>query len=389
MIKTIPQQINPTRYEPQPNTSWGASLSGDYPNINKNKATIFIPTTTGVNTYNHHQQCCQFYGDDCHLIWSTHEQDEKGYGSRIRYSKSVDNGINWSTPVVLLEAQDDSTKSYLTNNGRQSIACGFAEYNNELYALISVDKLLATTSGGAPRSGVGILAVKINSNATFDTPVWIDTPVGDFVAPNPVNGFPSYFFDVALRSNLRSGLINKQFLFNQVSYFSCSTEDPIYSRDEFNGNVLAEPSVALFPNGQYVKAWKGSDGSSGNSNFSVYQTSLNQIKWELPYTTNIPDVNTRKRILKTNLNNVVYVGNNQGTTRDPLFLAVSNDGFNYELNNVYNIDKTTYGAQFSGEGKGRGAQHPAIWQLNNNKLMVCYNWNKEEVYCATLDIPTI
>ena len=80
-------------FEEQPATDWTGVLTGDYPALTINKATIFIPTTTNVNTYNHHMQSKQYYSDDIHCIFSTHEANEQGYGSRIRYSKSTDSGL--------------------------------------------------------------------------------------------------------------------------------------------------------------------------------------------------------------------------------------------------------------------------------------------------------
>lgn len=377
--------INSLVLDETPSTSWGAALDGNYTTLSGiTKSTIFIPTTTDVDTYNHHIQSFYYY-DAIHCIFSTHENAELGYGSRIRYSKSTDYGVTWSTPIELLEAQDDSTADYTTVSGRQSIACGFAIYNSELYAIISVDELGANASY---RSGVGILAVKINSNATFGIPVWIDTPESDFVAPSAVPTYTSYSFDTSLRTNLRSYMILNQYKSDQISYFATSTSDPLYVREDYSGNELSEPSVAKLPNGQYIKLWKGV------SNYKTAQTSTNQISWGNTFLTNIPDgtgtQRSRERIYKMNNGNVCVIGNNQGTSRDPLYFSMSSDGLNYASGNTYNIDVTTYGSQFSGQGKSRGAQHPTQpIELPNGKLCVCYNWNKEEVYSATFDIPSL
>lgn len=391
-FQSIISQNNQIDYQEQSEFFWTAALTGNYTTVpTRNKATIFVPTISGTDTYNHHIQAKQYYGDDIHCIFSTHEQDEKGAGSRIRYSKSTDNGLTWSAPIVLLEAQDDSTKDFEVMGGRQSVACGLTEYNNELYAIISVDYLSAT--GGITnvvRTGIGILAVKINSNSTFGTPVWIDTPKSDFVAPASAGvSYPTYSFDASLRENLKGNMLKNQEFDDMISYYATSEYDPLYVRTEFNGNTLAEPTVGRLPNGQLVKMWKGDDGVSGGG-YKIAQTSLNGVTWGSLYITNIPDTNTRTRLLKLRDNTFCIVGCNQGALRDPLYFGISTTGLNFTSDNVYNIDVTTYGAQFTGEGKGRGAQHPSqILQLNNGQLCVCYNWNKEEVYCATFDVPTI
>lgn len=388
ILKTVISQSNfeDNIFQDEPVTDWGAALDGNYSTLSNTKTTIFIPTTTDVNTYNHHIQGKQYYNDDIHVMFTTHRNAERGYGSRIRYSKSEDNGATWSTPIELLESQDTETKDYTTLSGRQSIACGFAVYNSELYAIIDINDL---TANAATRTGVGVLAVKINNNSTFGTPTWIDTPQSDFIAPAAIATFTSYSFDTSLRTNLRDYMVNNQYKNNLISYFSTSIYDPLYVRLDFGGDTLSEPTVAQLPTGQYLKLWK--DGDTSSADYKVGQTSKNQITWNSPYITAIPDINARTRILKLNNEEVALVGNNQHATaiRDPLFFALSNDGLTYLNGNTYNIDVTTYPAQFSGQGKGQGAQHPSLFELNNGQICVCYDWNKEEVYSAVFNKPTL
>ena len=385
----ISQSNEEAVYTEQPHIEWGGALTGDYTALSgMTKRTVFIPTTENIDTYNHHIQSKQYYGDDIHVIFSTHEADEKGFGSRIRYSKSTDNGLTWSTPIQLLEAQDDSSKDFTTNVGRQSIAVGFGIYNNELYAIISVDEL-GNIGGGevAPRTGIGMLAVKINNNSTFGTPYFIDTPQSDFIAPTSISGYPQYTFNETLRSGLREYFINNQDTNDLISYFSTSESDTLYARVDYLTHTLSEPTSTKLPSGQFIKLWKPK-GSSGVQ-YKVAQTSENGINWGNTYLTEIPDVYSRTRILKLSNNEVVLLGNNQGSIRDPLYIALSIDGLNYTANNIYQIDKTTYSYQFSGEGKSQGAQHPSVIELNNGKIIVLYNFNKEEVYSSVFDKPTI
>lgn len=382
---------NSQSYEAAPQTTWGAALDGEYPLLNgMTKSTIFIPTTENVDTYNHHIQSKQYYGDDIHVIFSTHEADEKGFGSRIRYSKSVDNGLSWSSPIELLESQDDPTKDFTTERGRQSIAVGFGIYNDELYAIVSVDELGEVGEGEiAEREGIGMIAVKVNSNSTFGTPYYIDTPQSDFIAPTAYVGYPQYTFNTNLRSGLRDYFINNQDTNDLISYFSTSVNDPIYARTDYLTNTMSEPTSTRLPNGQYFKLWKLKNNVG--IPYKIGQTSNNGINWGNTFLTNIPDTSSRNRILTLSNGIVVLLGNNQdvGGVRDPLYIALSHDGLNYTNDNTYQIDNSTYGAQFSGEGKGRGAQHPSIIELNNGRILVTYNWNKEEVYSSVFDTPII
>lgn len=379
----ISQSSNEVVFDEQPNIEWGGALTGDYPILSGiTKTTIFKPTVENINTYNHHIQSKQYYGNDIHVIFSTHEADEKGFGSRIRYSKSINNGLTWSAPIELLEAQDDSTKDFRLTRGRQSIACGFGVYNSELYAIVSLDEFGPTTGTEAIREGIGMIAIKINNNSTFGTPFYIDTPQADFIAPLGILGYPNYSFNETLRSGLRTYFLNNQKTNDLISYFCTPNSDALYARVEYLGVDAAEPTTTILPNGQYLKLWKADD-------FKIAQTSNNGINWSPPYKIGIPDVKSRARVLTLKNDTVVLTGNNQGARRDPLYFALSNDGFNYSSDNIYQIDKTTYPPQFSGEGKGQGAQHPSILELNNGKIMVTYNWNKEEVYSSVFNAPTI
>ena len=383
VLKVAQGSQNSTEYQSQPQITWNAILIGEYPLIGGlSIKDVFTPTTTDVDTYNHHIHCAKYY-DEIHIIFTTHENAEIGYGSRIRYSKSSDNGETWSVPVVLLEAQDDSTKDYTVLGGRQSIATDFAVYNNELYAIVDVNDL---TVNPTTRIGVGVLAIKINQNATFGTPVWIDTPNGSFIAPTEVATFPIYFFDEPLRTSIKQYLNNG--VNNPISYFSVPNSDPLFTRLSFDSNTMAEPTVTKFPNGQYVRLWK--DGSTSVTDWKVAQTGENGITWNEPYITGIPDVNARTRIHKLKTNEVCLIGNNQGSDRDPLYFALSFDGFTYESADVYQIDKSLSGAVFSGQGKGRGAQHQTkIIELDNGRILIGYDINKEDVKVAIFDKPIL
>ena len=103
----------------------------------------------------------------------------------------------------------------------------------------------------------------------------------------------------------------------------------------------------------------------------------------------MPNSPSRFAIATLNNKNIALIGNNEGAVRDPLYLALSEDGFNYSAVNTYNIDNQDAGIQFSGIGKGPGVQYPHTKQLKNGRLGVIYSNNKEGIKFSAFDIPNL
>lgn len=390
ILQTVISQSNYKEdfFNEEPTVTWGAADTGDYPTISGvTKVDLFIPTISGVNTYNHHSQVVEYYGDGViHVIYSTTNENEENPGEYIRYQKSENYGLTWTSPSTLLVSQDDITKDTQTDSGRVALADGFALFNDELYALIDVnDRSSINESSPRTRTGVGALAVKINSNGTFGTPVWIDTPTGSFVAPAALGGFPSYSFDESLRTNLRNYLTVNP---TELPYFYFSVPDSDFLKSEgLHGAIrLVEPSVCRLPSGQYFKLWRQIDTAPL---FKVGQTSNYGHIWGDTFITEIPDQPSRTTIFNISSVEIGLTGNNGNASRDSLFFSLSDDGTTYSADNTHNIDKDITNPQFAGIGKSRGCQYPAAIKMSNGKIIVAYSVAKEKIRVAIFDKPTL
>jgi len=370
--------------EEQPTITWEAPTTGDYPELtglNQIKTTVFSPTSAGDKAYNHHSHSLEFYGK-IHCIVSTANTDEEEPGQYVRYFNVSLDGLSHSSLEVILESQDDITKGW-TVAGRVCIPSSFAIADGKLYAIVDInDKGASNVS----RTGVGVIAIGINSSGSFDTPVWIENVNGTFTAPTAIGGYPSYSFDSTLRTKIRNYLLSLP-KYLPTWYYSVPSSDILYSRSTFEGDEISEPSAVTLPTGQILKLWRllvvGSDTK-------IAQTSNDGgLTYNDTYDTGIPDQPSRTKLLELNDRKTAIIGNNDNTNRSPLFFAFSSDGLTYNEANVYNIDTETTGAVYSGIYKDTGVEYPDANELSNGKIFVVYSVNKEDIRFSMFDKPTL
>lgn len=390
----IQQIINQNNYqdhafEDEPNTSWGASDSGTYPDLGGvTKVTLVSPTTVNVNTYHHHPHIIEYEGE-IHVIYSNNNTDEENPGQNVWYQKSSDFGLTWTTEVEIFESQDNPNNSYVTDGGRVIIPSHLAIVNGNLYALGDVNDRSSTNEANPrTRTKVGVLARQINSNATFGTVFWIENGDGSFNAPDPIPTYPSYTFNTTLRSELREAFITMPDK-RPVWYYSVPSNDPLYTDiDSFDGGSLTEPSIVELPSGQWARIWR----YVGARRNKYLQTSNYGTYWNDAYLSDIPDAPSVTEWIRLRNNSVGIVGNNFGTggvTRSPLFFAVSDSGLTYSSDNIYQIDTELTGAVFPGFNKDTGVQYPDLIEMSNGQVCVVYSVNKEDIRVAIFDKPAI
>lgn len=363
-------------------TIWGAATSGNYTalsGVGQTFVTTWTPTAANDRAYNHHPFIIEHDGA-IHIMYSTGNTNEDESGQYVRYQKSTDGGATFTAPVTLIVPQD-ITGGYLAR--RICLPSIFTIVEGDLYALVDVNNLASGSTGA--RTGVGTLAIKVNSNATFETPKWIINPAGNTTAPTPISGFPAYSFDTMLSSKIINSLINSE---RRPSFFySCPTNNPMYSVSSFKSTRMEEPTVSKLGNGLWVKLWRILDAVTFSK---VAQYSFDGINWGGLNNTNIPDWPSRSEILKCSDGRIVLVGNNNsGTNRSPLFFAQSSNGMEFKSSNVYNIDTETTGPVYPGTFKNTGVQYPYITQLANGKIAVIYSVNKEQIRVSIFDLPTL
>lgn len=358
---------------------WGGALTGNYTAL-PGVATTDTVTAVGAGNqaFNHIPHVIEYYGD-LHIIYATANTDEEEPGQYARYQKSTDGGSTWSTPVTILESQDDITNGW-TTGGRVVIPSCFAVVSGVLYGVFDINDRGA--SGGA-RTGVGVLAVSIDNSANFGTPVWIENVDGTTNVPTAVPTFPSYSFDSSLRTSIRNYLLSDP-QYKPGWYFSVQSSDDLYSRYTEGLKDLSEPSFYTAGNGLEVGLWRyllSGGGVAARSKISVVNNSARN--------TSVPDWPSRTRVLRVSENYFVMVGNNDNTDRSPLFVAFSIDGYNWDADNIYNLDTETTGPTYSGQFKETGVQYPDLIQKSNGDIVCVYSVNKEDMRVAVFSPPTI
>lgn len=357
---------------------WFPENSGNYNNMSGvSQLNVDVVTASGVNdkAYNHHPHLYEYKGR-VHLCYSTANTDEEEPGQYVRYQYSDDYGVTWSSPVTMIEAQDDISKGWATA-GRVCIPTGFAISNGYLYGVVDVNDKGGSNSS---RTGVGILACRINDNY-FGEPVWIENVDGTTNAPTAISGYPSYSFNSELRTGIRSFYSNIV-KYTPTWYFSVPSNDIFYTRNTSGTPEYSEPSVTNLNNGLYLKLWRQLDAGA---NTKAAQFSYDGITYGDRVSTEIPDQPSRTKILNLSDNRVAVIGNNDSTDRTPLYIAFSNDGINYIEN--YNIDIETDGATYTGIYKTTGVQYPDAIELSNGKICVAYSVNKEDIRVSTFNKP--
>lgn len=390
----LQQVISQTNYfdnnifEDQPDITWGASDAGAYPDLSGVvKVDVWVPTSEEASN-NHHPFLENAYGD-VFLSFSTTNSGEENPGQFVRYTKTSDYGETWSTIDTLFPSMDDISKDRAIEGGRVIIPAGFAIVDGELYGLGDVNDRDsdAESSPTRKRIGVGIVARKINNNGTLGTIYWIDNIDNSFTSPSPVSGFPSYAFNISLRTSI------KRYFYEHPEkrptwHFSVPVTDFLRTRYlTIDEEELCEPSITQLPNGQWLKLWRPCFGAISTDRKRA-QTSVYGYIWSESYETQIPDSPSRSEIITLYNNVVMVVGNNQ-TGRRYLFTSFSSNGYNYAANNVYIIDEETAGPTYPNPGKGTGVQYPYPLQMDNGKVIVAYSVNKEDIRVATFNIPVL
>ena len=130
--------------------------------------------------------------------------------------------------------------------------------------------------------------------------------------------------------------------------------------------------------------------SKGNQIVLPSSKDLN-CKWSVPLRTNIPDSrsSTCAGEITTLSNNLTYLFGsqlNRQWDRDPLTLALSTNGIDFEVLNSVNDDAPP--VVFPGTGKGPGYAYPQAVVVGDH-LMVAYSANKEDIVITQIPFSSL
>ncbi|RTE55376.1 hypothetical protein EHW67_02060 [Arenibacter aquaticus] len=271
-------------------------------------------TPDGVNQHNY----LAFYDDQYWLMWSDGPGVEDRVGQVVKYSTSTD-GLQWDKPKFLTiypEGSGPESPHYntRTDQGLRWISRGFWEYGGEFLALASLDE------------AAGFFGPSLSLHAfrwKKESKSWEYHGV---VMENAINNFPP--------KKLPTG----EWLMSRRSYdyaekgvdFMVGAEDnfdqwEVYPVFGSSTHLEAEePYWWILPDNKNLMALFRDNRKSGFL-YRSFSTD-NGRSWSSPVQTNFPDARSKFHGLQLQDGRYVLVSNSNYKKRDPLTLALSDDG---------------------------------------------------------------
>ncbi|MFN4259609.1 MAG: exo-alpha-sialidase [Gemmataceae bacterium] len=272
-----------------------------------------VRAAKGVNQHNylaHHDG--QFW-----VMWSDGPGIEDRVGQRVRFATSPD-GLKWSepkflTPEPLNSGPDSPHYGTRTDKGLRWIARGFWQRGDELLALASLDE-----AAGFFGPSLKLHAFRLKPGAEL----WTSAGV---IADNAINNFPpkrlptgEWMMSRRPHDYKTSGV---HFLVGGVKAPNDWQSFPVLG----SSSELAaeEPLWWVLPDDNLMALFR--DNRRGGYLYRSFSTD-NGRTWSKPAQTNFPDATSKLHGLRLSDGRYVLVSNANPKKRDPLTIAISNDG---------------------------------------------------------------
>ncbi len=265
----------------------------------------------GVNQHNylvHHDG--QFWA-----MWSDGPGIEDRVGQRVKYATSTD-GLRWNppqflTPVPPNSGPDSPHYGTRTDKGMRWIARGFWKRDGELLALASLDE-----AAGFFGPSLELRAFRFHQGTWDAAGVVCDDAINNF----PPLKLPSGDWMLSRRRHdyKTSGV---HFLVGGVKALDDWQSFPVLgSASELKAE---EPDWWILPDNRLAAVFRDNQ----RSGFLFRSVSEDQGRtWSLPVKTNFPDATSKISGLRLSDGRYVLVSNPNPKKRDPMTLAVSDDG---------------------------------------------------------------
>lgn len=312
--------------DPLTNPSSKLMLEGDWlkdphqidfdqlPKIPVEHTVVSDVTREGVNQHNY----LAYYDNRYWLMWSDGPGVEDRVGQVVKYSTSTD-GLNWEKPKFLTsypEGSEPGSPHYntRTDEGLRWISRGFWEYKGDFLALASLDE-----AAGFFGPSLSLHAFKWNKESQSWEPHGL-------VMENAINNFPpkklpSGEWPMSRRSfdYVERGV---DFMVGAEEHFNQWEVYPVFGT---NTHMEAEePYWWILPDNKNLMALFRDNRKSGYL-YRSFSTD-NGRTWSSPVQTNFPDARSKFHGLRLQDGRYVLVSNSNYKKRDPLTLAISEDG---------------------------------------------------------------
>lgn len=312
--------------DPLTNPSSKLMLEGDWlkdphqidfdqlPKIPVEHTVVSDVTREGVNQHNY----LAYYDNRYWLMWSDGPGVEDRVGQVVKYSTSTD-GLNWEKPKFLTsypEGSEPGSPHYntRTDEGLRWISRGFWEYKGDFLALASLDE-----AAGFFGPSLSLHAFKWNKESQSWEPHGL-------VMENAINNFPPKKLPSGewLMSRRSFDYVERgvDFMVGAEEHFNQWEVYPVFGT---NTHMEAEePYWWILPDNKNLMALFRDNRKSGYL-YRSFSTD-NGRTWSSPVQTNFPDARSKFHGLRLQDGRYVLVSNSNYKKRDPLTLAISEDG---------------------------------------------------------------
>jgi hypothetical protein len=284
------------------------------PKIPVEHAVVSDVTPDGVNQHNY----LAFYDNRYWIMWSDGPGVEDRVGQVVKYTTSTD-GLHWEDPKFLTdypEGSEPQSPNYntRTDQGLRWISRGFWEYKGEFLALASLDE-----AKGFFGAGLALHAFRWDK----DTQNWKHHGL---VKKNAINNFPPKKLPSGewLMSRRSFDYVEKgvDFMVGAEERFDQWEVYPVFGTSTHL--EAEEPYWWILPDNENLMALFRDNRKSGYL-YRSFSTD-NGRSWSSPIQTNFPDARSKFHGLRLQDGRYVLVSNSNYKKRDPLTLAISDDG---------------------------------------------------------------
>lgn len=277
-------------------------------------------TNGGVNQHNyliHHDG--RFWA-----MWSDGPRIEDRVGQVVKYATSRD-GLKWEAPKLLTGypkgfGPDSPLYNTRKAEGFRYISRGFWVREGRLLALVSLDE-----AAGFFGPSLELRAFRWNA----ETQKWDDAGV---VQDNAINNFPPQKLPTGEWAMTRRrhdyGKTGVQFLIGGVEAMDRWLSVPVVRGGGGAVALMAEePIWYALPDKNLVALFRDNGGSK--SLYRAFSTD-NGRTWSTPVQTDFPDAGSKLHAIRLKDGRYALISNSNPKKRDPLTLALSNDGLIFD-----------------------------------------------------------
>lgn len=283
---------------------------------------IVISDVRSRNGVNQHNYLIHF-GGRFWAMWSDGPEIEDRVGQIVKYATSAD-GVTWSAPKPMTGAPrgfGPGSPIYNTRKpeGFRYISRGFWVRDNQLLALVSLDE-----AAGFFGPSLELRAFRWNGG----TQTWDDAGV---VQSDAINNFPPQKLPTGEWAMTRRTYNYKdtgvQFLIGGVRALNDWKSVPVVRGASADNPLNAEePIWWTLPDGNLMALFR--DNNRSQRVYRAFSTDSGRT-WSTPVITDFPDARSKLHGLRMKDGRYVLVSNANPKKRDPLTLALSDDGMTF------------------------------------------------------------